>query len=390
MSILIFSPWTVPAPPVFGGAIAQAAYETVVGLPDRDVQVVSPWDQRLVETSTVPGFHYLDLAGYRRALAERLPDGLSDRDTRRFTLLSAVSDTIERLDPDVVEIHNRPYVADYVSRRYPDRCAILYVHGRLVPDHGPLPAEARAFVFVSQDLKRWYVRSGWAQDECCHVVPNGVDTDRFHPSRHEVQAERISQRFGLIPGRTILYTGRIVEEKGVHLLIEAFARVRLQLPDARLLVVGDETSGFASRDRYAEQVRKAAGRIGGISFSGFVPHGEIHAYYAAADLSVVPTTGEEGFCNVVVESMASGVAVLAARSGAVPDLIDHGQTGFLLDDPRDVDAAADRIATLLLDEQTRRQTARRARRHVARTYTVRRRLEALSGLYDHLEAETNS
>lgn len=173
----------------------------------------------------------------------------------------------------------------------------------------------------------------------------GADPDRFHPGKRD---PRMRER--LLGGRSdaplLVYVGRLGAEKGVERLRPVLER----LPEARLALVGDGPHRAALEEHFAGTPTTFAGRLDGA---------ELAAAYASADCFVFPSTSET-LGLVVLEAMASGTPVVAARAGGIPDLVRHGEDGFLLD-ADDVDAWASRIRRLLGDRSLRERVSRRAR-----------------------------
>lgn len=170
------------------------------------------------------------------------------------------------------------------------------------------------------------------------VIPMGVDSTAFHPDFID---QDIRQRHN-ITGEFLLFVGRLSEKKGVCYLLEAMPRVVERFPDAKLLVVGkgeleDELRDLAGRLALADQV----------VFAGAIPNHELPAYYATADVFVGPSIkcsggDTEGFGLTFVEAGLSGCLVIGTRTGGIGDIIEHGETGFLVE-MRDAEALAEVI-----------------------------------------------
>lgn len=171
-------------------------------------------------------------------------------------------------------------------------------------------ATRRTFVptpALQQDLER----CGF---ESLRVVSRGVDTERFHP-RHRDEALRRS--WTVAPdGLAVLCMGRLAPEKNLELLVRAFDTLAQKVPAARMVLVGDGPL------RSALQARRP-----GYHFAG-QRHGEdLARHVASADLFLFPSMSET-FGNVVTESMASGVPVVAFDHAAASQLIDPGRNGL--------------------------------------------------------------
>jgi glycosyltransferase involved in cell wall biosynthesis len=174
----------------------------------------------------------------------------------------------------------------------------------------------------------------------------GVDTETFHPSRKTAKMrEDLSQGNPLSP--LLLYVGRLGAEKEIGRIREVLAAI----PDARLAIVGDGPQRL-------ELERYFAGT--NTNFVGYLEGVELAAAYAAADAFIFPSRTET-LGLVLLEAMAAGCPVVAAKSGGIPDIVTDGENGYLFD-PNHRDGAI--IATRQL---LARSTVERDRlRHRAR------------------------
>jgi D-inositol-3-phosphate glycosyltransferase len=186
------------------------------------------------------------------------------------------------------------------------------------------------------------------------TIPCGIDLERFAPQdRAAARAE-----LGLGTAPTLLFVGRIDPVKGIDFLIEGYARLRAdwqggELP--QLVIVGGELiDGELGPD--LARVRDRAAEFGvadGLIFRGPQPHETLARYYAATDLTVVPSR-YESFGLVAIESMACGTPVVASRVGGLAFTVEEGQNGLLVP-YGDAPALAAALARALGDEALWRQ-----------------------------------
>jgi glycosyltransferase involved in cell wall biosynthesis len=157
----------------------------------------------------------------------------------------------------------------------------------------------------------------------------------------------------------ILYTGVLIPRKGVHHLINAFARVAKDFPQARLIVLGHEDN-----KSYAAGLREQVERLAldeRVQFIGAMLQAELATRMRRASVFVLPSVSE-GLGRVVFEAMASGTPIVGSRVGGIPDMIEDGATGFLVP-PGDELSLAEKISWLLKNPLEAEAMGKRA--HVA-------------------------
>lgn len=204
------------------------------------------------------------------------------------------------------------------------------------------------------------------------VVPNGIDPERFRPAPAD------AVRAGLAPlagphGRAPLAVcvGRLCRQKGQDVLLRAWDAVQRQVPDARLVLVGDGPD----RDR----LRAAA--PASVLFAGAVA--DASPWYQAADVVVLPSRWE-GMALAPLEAMACGRPVVVTDVDGARESLPRSFTGPCLVPPEDARALAGAVAALLLDPSLRASLGDRGRRHVLSLHDVRHTARAVTGVYRDL------
>jgi glycosyltransferase involved in cell wall biosynthesis len=173
------------------------------------------------------------------------------------------------------------------------------------------------------------------------VISMGCDTAMFG------QEHRVENYFGQGDKKVVLFVGRLAEKKGVSYAIEAMRQVN----NAMLVIAGDGPLK-SKLQRQAETVQKESGST--ILFLGAKTHEELKGIYASADLFVMPSItakdgDKEGFGLVILEAFASGLPIVASRSGGITDIVKDGVNGYLAEE-KDVSGLADRINIVLQDK----------------------------------------
>jgi glycosyltransferase involved in cell wall biosynthesis len=244
-------------------------------------------------------------------------------------------------------------------------------------------AAARAIVAVSAEVAR-YVETFPSARGRVHVVPNGVNAERF-----EAHAQPTSPA---PPGVfTVGFLGTLKPWHGLPTLAEAFALLHRQRPNTRLLVVGDGTE----RESFCADLKRR-GVEQAAHLTGAVEPREAPGLLASMDVGVAPYADAPGFYFSplkVYEYMAAELPVVASRVGQLASLIRDGETGLLCE-PGDAVSLASTIAALIDDAPLRREIGRAARAHVLRRHTwdaaARRILDAASLTAQSVHAEAAS
>ncbi len=194
--------------------------------------------------------------------------------------------------------------------------------------------------------------------------PKAVDTERYRPTNRSAEMRaRLSGGHPELP--LMVYVGRLSHEKRLDWLYAPIT----QLAGVRLAMVGSGPAEGFLRERFKDTPTV---------FTGYMSGAELAEAYASADVFAFPSDTETlGF--VAMEAMASGVPVVGARAGGIPDVIDEGETGLMFS-PGDLGDLTDKLRTLLFDPALRGEMGRRARQEMER-YGWRASTEALLEFY---------
>jgi len=177
---------------------------------------------------------------------------------------------------------------------------------------------------VSAYLRSIAERLGIPPDRV-RVIRNGVDANLFSPM-DRVEARRLC---GLPADRTVLVTvGGLDAHKGQHLVVEALPALIERRPRLLYVMIGAGRPG----ESYVRSLERSVSRLGlgeHVVFAGTLRHGELRPWFCAADLFVL-LTKSEGWPNVLLESLACGIPVVATRVGGVPEIVRDGVDGILV------------------------------------------------------------
>jgi phosphatidylinositol alpha-mannosyltransferase len=174
------------------------------------------------------------------------------------------------------------------------------------------------------------------------IIPNGVDTKYFSPDATPIEE--------FIDGKlNILFIGRLEKRKGLDYLLEAYKRVKPEIPDSRLIVVGP---GIRLRNKYEKRVRRSG--LKDVVFVGYVSYRDLPRYYKTADIVCCPAIGWESFGIVLIEAMAVGKPIVASNIEGYASVMSDGVEGLLVP-PKNAEKLAEALISLMSDESLRQQ-----------------------------------
>jgi glycosyltransferase involved in cell wall biosynthesis len=223
------------------------------------------------------------------------------------------------------------------------------LHGRL--DHAGIPEVLAAFrdvplVAISESQRRWSPDSDWRA-----TIHHGLPLERMP--------------FSDKPGDYLAFVGRVTPEKGITDSIALARTARLPLRMAAKVHDSHEKEHFS-------EVVEPAIREGVVEFLGELGPPERDALYAGALATLMLGAWPEPFGLVAIESMATGTPVIARRAGALMETVEHGVTGFLVDDLVEAGLALDRVPEL---------DRRRVREHVTARFLPGRMVDEYESVY---------
>jgi len=235
-------------------------------------------------------------------------------------------------------------------------------------------------VAVSPEVRDELVALRVAPERKFSVVRLGIELEPR--VRFDGDAAEVRRRHGIGADKFVVgWFGRMTAVKRTEDLLTMLAGVRERGVDALLLLVGDGDD----RERL-EQRAHDLGLARSCLFLGY--QDDVAPWYAICD-AVVLTSASEGTPVTIIEALAAGRAVVATRVGGVPDVVDEGETGFLVR-PRDTHALAERLEILARDPNRRAEMGRLGRVRVLERYAVERLVDDVDGLYRELLATTSA
>ena len=224
---------------------------------------------------------------------------------------------------------------------------------------------ARAVVVNCEFLRRHLIDDVHIAEAKIHICRNGIDLDRFRRAASEPHPLTIGTVCALRP------------EKDVKTLIGAFARVRKNAPDLRLVIVGSGEE-LAILQQYAREAAASEA----VHFEPTTP--QVAEWLSRMDIFVLPSLNE-AFSNALMEAMACGCCPVASQVGGNPELVRPNETGLLFR-PGDPESLATVLRTLITQADLRRDLAARAEAFVRTNLSIRAASDRMAEIYESLLA----
>ncbi len=273
-------------------------------------------------------------------------------------LSSKIKEVLEREKFDIIHLHEplMPMLCTSVLRLSPTATVGTFhaTNGR--------PGYNLGRPFSKFFLKRWFrkldgkIAVSKSAMEFAHghfpgyynIIPNGVDLAHFSPDVAPIEEFKDGKL-------NILFVGRMEKRKGLNYLLDAFARVKQEVPNSRLIAVGP---GTRLRRKYEKKVAKSG--LKDVVFVGFASYEDLPRYYKTADIFCAPATGSESFGIVLLEAMALGKPIVASNIEGYAGVISDSVDGQLVP-PKDSQSLAQALISLLNDEPLRQEMGAQGR-----------------------------
>ncbi|NIM04873.1 MAG: glycosyltransferase [Armatimonadetes bacterium] len=230
--------------------------------------------------------------------------------------------------------------------------------------------------FMGEEVKR--VLSVPA--EKVRVIPNGVELSRLRiPPREKKNLKEFRLRWAAPEEKIVFFAGRMVREKGAHILVDAVPRVLSAWPKVKFVIVGGGWTGHLAAQASALGVGNR------VIFTGFISEEDLRRLYAVADVAVFPSLYEP-FGIVALEAMAAGVPVVTSDIGGFREVVRHRETGIHTW-ANNADSLAWGIVEVLRKPEEAAVRALRAAKEVKTHYTWKKVAQRTLAVYNEIVSE---
>jgi glycosyltransferase involved in cell wall biosynthesis len=292
-----------------------------------------------------------------------------------FTYILKVAKDLKSEKCDIVHIHGETEFIRIIRAINPKIKIVLHMHcdKRLLMDHNMIERRVKKADLIlgcSQYITVNFQKKFPQLAKRAYTLYNGVDLTKFEESGNKKEKKLHYNR--------LLYVSKVSPEKGPHVLLEALEEIVKKDPSIHLDIVGSlnawplELSIWLSEDKkvqklamfhdkkngdsYLSQVKSkidSSNISKNVTFHGRIPHGDIAKYFHTADIFVLPSF-HEAFGMGFIEAMAAQVPVIGTKVGGIPEIVENGKTGLLVESGNSKELA-NAVTELLCNEDLRQK-----------------------------------
>ena len=411
--------WDNVSPPVSAESIPIWTYETAKRLArDCEVVIYARRDKNQATVEMYEGVEYrrVSVSGSKLCngaakVGSKLFSSFRYLNSRLYYLPYAlrVALDLQQQQCNIVHVHNFSQFVPIIRAFNPKIGIVLHMHCEWVTQFkpaviGPRLKQTDLIVgcsdYITNKIKAQFPPAAAR----CQTVYNGVDTDQFAEAQERVRQRSLQTISAAQSSSSLLFVGRVSPEKGLHTLVNAFCQIVAQFPTAQLFIVGSKrqissefivdlsddplVQNLAIYDEvnYLETLKaqlpsEIAHRV---IFTGQISHLLLQDYFQRADVLINPSVSE-AFGMSLVEAMATGTPTIGTAVGGMPEIVRHGETGYVVP-PEQPDKMAGAIARLLSDKLLREQMGEAGRTRTVEMFSWQAIATSLLHQYNRLSA----
>ena len=225
----------------------------------------------------------------------------------------------------IIEFHNRPYVFNKAIKLETKNPITLHFHNDPRTMHGSksvnerinIAKNAEAVYFVSQYIKNCFIDGINKEYKNLYIIPNAIQRN-LHQKPNK--------------NKEVLFIGRLVEEKGCHLYVEAIRSIVTKFPDWKFRIIGTERAGQKIlTSTYAKNLISDFESLGkNTEYLGFISNEEVSNILKKTSILIVPSIWQEPFALTALEGVCNGAAVIASKVGGMQEMLED--VGMLIND----------------------------------------------------------
>ena len=244
---------------------------------------------------------------------------------QRLSYLNSVSKYLKKGNYDKVLLENHPtqYLALKWRKNYKkyENRYYYHCHNELPGTYGcrDIIKNTQNFICVSNFIKQSLMTILNMSKDKFEVLRNCIDIDRFSGTLEQEELINIRKKYNIKDNdKILLFTGRIVPEKGIREIIDALKKVKYK--NYKLLILGSALNELKTKTEYQEQIETSIKEIKDkVIFTGYINYGEINKFYTMADIAILPSIWDDPAPLTIIESLASGLPIITTNSGGIPE-----------------------------------------------------------------------
>jgi len=371
MKILMVTPGRLPVPARKGGAV-----ETLIELlleynengPKRELHILALEDaeaKKLSEKYQFSIFHFvkigklLEIASANHFLPYRMIDFFFSKKGANLLLN-------KNLSFEKIIIQNELVNGVVISKKIPGTY-FYHAHNDTLKEKNKADCRflesCEKVISISNFLGEQFRKKANLQNT--YTMYNGVDVNLFNHESHYRNGRELRKKYGIPEDEVVIvFAGRIVPEKGIKELLEAFLRIPAE-KKVTLLILGSSFFESSRENSFVKEMKEIAKeKQEKIIFSGYIKHDEMPDYYSMADIGCVPSIWDEPFGLSVVEQMAMELPVIVTDSGAIPEIVNKN-CGIVVHRNQNLSGELEKAILELCDVPEKRKAFGRAGRIIA-------------------------
>jgi glycosyltransferase involved in cell wall biosynthesis len=296
-----------------------------------------------------------------------------------YPFIPYMTKVLRQIDPDLIHAHSHLFLTTYQAVRSASKQKkplVVTVHGLIAKRQSILNLAQKVYLYTlaSNIFKKATIVICLTRSDALEVMKLGCPREKIRILPNPVDTELFVPKSDMEESNLIVWIGRFVPEKGVHVLINAAKKVVNQRNDVKFLLVGDgplkQKMIFLVKTLKLEKY---------VAFRGSVPHEEVPKFLQKSTLVVIPSL-REGMPFILLEAMACGKPVVGSNIPGIKDVITHLKNGLSVP-PGDSEALANAIMFLLENEDIRKNLGRNARQLMVEKYNWDKYLKKIQYIY---------
>lgn len=254
-------------------------------------------------------------------------------------------------------------------KKYPKEKCIVHIHGTCFPKKEYAECYSN-FIAISKYIKKIFIQDNFIKSEQVKILNNCIKEKDFFGKYTDEQKELIKKKYEIKEKNVIIFCGRLIKEKGVKELIQAFRNIK-NLDDTRLLIIGNSQFGNNAKTEYECEIKQESKDISDkVSFLGYIHNKKLSELYGISDVAVFPSIWEEPSGIVILEAMSSGLPIITTNSGGIPELVNNKCAILLNKENELVSNLTEQIEFILANPEKRKEMGKQAIK-IAKNYNER-------------------